>query len=413
MLENIDGYKKYKEVEKEFLEIKRKTVPLCAAENIISPFVKIPLSGEFQERYIMDGVLSYRPVNNFIGSSSLHDIYELISYQCKKLYNADYADARTLSGMNCVTSLLMSITSNGDKIMVSDNQCGGHQSMEFVCQRLGLEIIKMPYDYENFTIDYDRTYKILKEEKIAYFLYAPSDIINPPEYEKLKLPEETVFLYDASQTLGLIAGKQVDNPIEKVNNSIVFGGTHKTLPGPANGLIMTCSRKWAQKIDSTISPKYLRHTQMHQVVSLLFALFEMEAFGEEYAYEIISLAQKIGKELINLDMSIPVINQNKVATCTHQIFIKTTEEEMNRIFSNAFKHNLTLNKKNKKLFNMHGIRIGTQEIARLAWNNDPSKQIANIIHSLLENENIVPLLIKELNIPKDIRFTFKKVEDSF
>ncbi|MEI5995592.1 hypothetical protein [Candidatus Enterococcus mansonii] len=239
MLNKIEGYAAFKDIEDRFNIIKKKTLPLCAAENLISPFVKLPLNGDFQERYIMNGVLDYETDNNFIGSNFLFEIYGLINKQCAKLFDCNYADARTLTGMNCITSLLMSITKAGDKIMVSDSECGGHQSMKVVCKRLGLQIIDMPYDYNHFDMDYENVYSVLKKDDINFFLYAPSDIINPPDFDKLKLPSNTVLLYDASQTLGLIAGKQLDNPLNKIDNCILFGGTHKTLPGPANGLIMT------------------------------------------------------------------------------------------------------------------------------------------------------------------------------
>ncbi|MBO0474232.1 glycine hydroxymethyltransferase [Enterococcus sp. DIV0840] len=408
MLNKIEGYTVYKEIEKQFNSVKKKTLPLCAAENLISPFAKLPLGGDFQERYIMNGVLNYEADSNFIGSSFLFDIYELINTQCAKIFDSTYADARTLTGMNCVTSLLMSITKNGDKIMVSDSECGGHQSMKIVCKRLGLQIIDMPYDYDNFDLDYEKVYSILKNDNINFLLYAPSDIINPPNLDKLKLPQNTVFLYDASQTLGLIAGKQIDNPLHKVDNCILFGGTHKTLPGPANGLIMTKNDNWAKLIDKTISPLYIRHTQMHQIISLLYTLFEMEAFGVEYSKNIVDYAQKLSYALKMRNFDIPSING--ISTFTHQIFIRTSEIDMNHMYSNAFKHNITLDKKSKKLFQNHGIRLGTQEIARLHWQSNPIDLIANIIESLNSHQNETEELLKLLAIPEDIQFTFKKEE---
>lgn len=410
MLNKIEGYTKFKDIEERFNIAKKKTLPLCAAENLISPFAKLPLSGDFQERYIMNGVLNYETGNNFIGSNFLFEIYELINKQCAKLFNCTYADARTLTGMNCITSLLMSITTAGDKIMVSDSECGGHQSMKIVCKRLGLQIFDMPYDYDYFDIDYENVYSILKKDSINFFLYAPSDIINPPDFDKLKLPSNTVFLYDASQTLGLIAGKKLDNPLNKIDNCILFGGTHKTLPGPANGLIMTQNNQWAQLIDKTISPLYIRHTQMHQVVSLLYTLFEMEAFGEAYSKNIIDYAQRLSYALKMKNFDIPSIKG--VPTFTHQVFIRTDEIEMNELYFNAFKHNITLNKKSKRLFNNYGIRLGTQEIARLNWETDPIHLIADIIESLRSNTKDTNELLKMLKIPEDILFTFKKEEAS-
>lgn len=407
-LETNIGYQKFKKIEKEFDQVKRVTLPLCAAENVMSPFSKVTLSGNFQERYIMNGILNFNVEDNFIGSNSLFQIYQLIQQQCELLFDATYADARTLSGMNCITSLLMSITEQGDTIMVSDSECGGHQSMKIVCQRLGLKIIDMPYDYKNFNIDYSKIYEMLKKEEIKFFLYAPSDIIQAPDYSKLILPEFTVFIYDASQTLGLIAGKQLENPLSSIDNCILIGGTHKTIPGPANGIIMTKSDQWANKIDSTISPKYIRHTQMHQIISLLFTLFELEEFGEEYAKTTIQFSQQLGFELLNLGMNVPLVNNKP--SWTHQIFIKTSENKMKKIYQSAFKNNVTLNKKSKLLFDNHGIRLGTQEIARLDWKVNPIFKIAKIISDLQYDKN-VQAQIEELELPSDLKYTFKKEGD--
>ena len=37
-----------------------KLLPLCAAENVASPFSKIPLDTFLQEKYIMGGVMEYQ-----------------------------------------------------------------------------------------------------------------------------------------------------------------------------------------------------------------------------------------------------------------------------------------------------------------------------------------------------------------
>ncbi|MEK4058088.1 hypothetical protein MHB84_31315, partial [Paenibacillus sp. FSL F4-0087] len=404
VLNTVLNYVKFKKNEEDYLAKKRLTLPLCAAENRMSPFAKVPLQQDYQERYIMNGVNSFSSEDNFIGSEHLYEIYQLISTQCSKLFSSKYADARTLSGMNCVTSILMSLTNIGDKIMLSTSSSGGHPSMEHVCKRLGLEIIDMPYNYEEFDLDYEKIYNTLIEEDIKYLLYAPSDIIKVPNYDKLKLPSDTLFLYDASQTLGLIAGKQVANPLENPINCVLFGGTHKTLPGPANGLIMTNNEEIAKKLDDNISPKYLRNTQMHQVVSLLYTLFEMEIFGEEYAKKTIEYSKELGIALAEYGLDIPHLN--KIPTNTHQVFIRTSKDAMNTIFSNAFKNNVTLNKKNKKLFNEYGIRLGTQEIARLAWQEGPIDQIAKIVHSLQFTNLNTQKLIADLKIPDSLNYTF-------
>lgn len=359
------------------------TIPLCAAENIISPFCKIPLSGNFQERYIMGGAEHYKKDDNFVGSQYLLPIYELIEKTCTELFNAKYVDAKTLSGMSCVSTLLMSLTKHGDKILLLSENSGGHPSVIEICKRLGLIISFVPFDYENYTIDYDKLNALIAKEKPQYICLAPSDIILPISVEKIVL-KQTVLLYDASQLLGLIAGKSVANPLDSQQNIVVFGGTHKTLPGPTHGLIMTNSKHLHEILENNISPKFLRNTQMNQTLSLLFTLIEFEDFGHSYMKAIVKNANCLGELLENRKFDVAKVKNQ--FTFTHQIFIKCSQDEMNQIYQNAIRSGVTLNKKERTLFGGYGIRLGVQEITRYGWNTEDLIKIADIM-LLLKNDH--------------------------
>lgn len=383
----------------------KSALPLCAAENIISNFGNMPLAMGFQERYIVGNTYSYHEDGNFIGSSHLLPFYEMISEQCYKIFDAEYSDSRTLTGMNCVMIVLMSLTKSGDKILILSGDSGGHASVRPICERLGLNIEEVPYDYENYDLDYKKINKMLKTDKIDYILLAPSDIIKPLRIEKLEL-NSTILLYDISQLMGLIGGKIIDNPIHMQKNLVMFGGTHKTFPGPACGLILTNNKELHEKLETTINPIYLRHTQMHQKVSLLFTLIEFENFGHEYQEHIVELSNELGKQLEQLGFN--VANKDGMYSQTHEVFIYTDEVTMNTIFENSNKYGVTLNKKEKKLFNGYGIRLGTQEIARYNWPKETMAQVAKVIKLLsMENVNEKELFMLLNGFPKkEIQFTF-------
>lgn len=385
----------------------KSTLPLCAAENIISNFGNMPLSMGFQERYIVGNTYSYQEDGNFIGSSHLLPYYEMISEECYKIFNAKYSDSRTLTGMNCVMIVLMSLTKNGDKILILGGECGGHASVKPICERLGLTVDDVPYDYDNFDIDYEKLNLKIKEEKIEYILLAPSDIIKPLDIEKIEL-NSTVLLYDVSQLMGLIGGNIIDNPINKQENMVMFGGTHKTFPGPACGLILTNNDKLHEKLETTINPIYLRHTQMHQKVSLLFTLIEFENFGHEYQEHIVELSNELGKQLDLLGFDVASIDGKY--SQTHEVFIRMNKETMNIIFENSNKYGITLNKKHKKLFNGYGIRLGTQEIARYNWPVEIMQQVAKIIKLIsCKNVDEKELFLLLNGLPKkEIQFTFSE-----
>lgn len=391
----------------EFNTYQKSTIPLCAAENVISEFCKLPLSGDLQERYIMGNYNNHNYDDNFIGSEMLLPFYNLIQKECKKLFNAEFSDARTLSGMNCLTTLLMSLTKHGDKIMILSPQWGGHMSVPFICDRLGLIQYHAPYNKEQYDLDFDYLNEILEEEKIKFILLPPSDIIKPLSISQIKL-KNRILLYDVSQLLGLIAGKQIENPLQYSNSIIMFGGTHKTLPGPASGLILTNNPDLYFSIDKEINPKYMRHTQMHQVASLLFTLIEMSNFGKEYMESIVNLSNTLAAELEKYKFQVGKVNGRY--SYTHQIFIETSKTEMQTIFRNSILHRVTLNDKQKALFNGYGIRLGTQEIARYKWGKKEIESIALIINELRKQAPNNKLIneIKSSLPDKHIYYTFPK-----
>ena len=386
------------------------TLPLCAAENVMSDFCKIPLNSNFQERYIMGSENQFKMDGNFIGSEYLLPFYERISLECKELYQAKYTDARTLTGMNCLTMLIMSLMKIGDNIMVLDKQYGGHASVVPILERLGINVFYAPYDLEKYDFDYAKLNQQIKENNIKFFITAASDILFPLDITKIDDTDLTV-LFDASQTLGLIAAGIHENPLPKMKNVIMFGGTHKTIPGPAHGLVLTNNKELYDILDAGINPKYLRNTQMHQVISLLFTLIEMQYYGKDYQINTVRMGNVLGKYLEEEGLN--VVKRNNVYTTTHQVFIECPKSQMDTIFNHAITERITLNTKTKPLFKGgYGIRLGLQEISRYAWDNEALKNIAKILKMISQdtyNSNDLHKLLKALP-PKKIHFTFEDEE---
>jgi glycine/serine hydroxymethyltransferase len=250
----------------------------------------------------------------------------------------------------------------------------------------------------------------IKNYNIKLLSIAPSDILFPHDLNKID-NNDCIILLDYSQILGLIAAGLLENPLDKLNNCILFGGTHKTMPGPAHGIIMTNNEKLFKIIDEEINPKYLRNVQMHQIVSLLLTLIEMKYFGYEYQKNTVRIGNILGYELENYGLK--VVKNFGIYTKTHQLFIEMSQNEMNIMFKNAILEHITLNTKSKPLFHGgYGIRLGLQEISRYNWNDKIIKNIAKVIFMIsnLEYDRAnVKKIIK--NLPsKRIHFTFNKSE---
>lgn len=394
---------------KEFKEYHDRALPLCAAENMISPFANLPLSFGFQERYIMNNTYSFNMDDNFIGCEKLFPFYQKISEVCERVFGAKYTDPRPFTGMHCIDMITKTVCQPGDKMMILDKQYGGHASVKPVVERLGVTTYSAPYDFDENDLDYDALNAMIEVEGINYILLAPSDIIKPLTVEKINT-DNCVLMWDCSQLMGLIAAGLVNNPLKTMKNIIMFGGTHKTFPGPASGLIMTNEKYLHDMMEKEINPKYLRHSQMHQKICLLFALIEFEKYGTGYMSHMVHCSNYLGRKLREYGYDIADVHGQ--ISATHQIFIRCSKEEMDTIYDNAYKCEVTLNKKHKDLFIGYGIRLGTQEIARYDWNDEALDTIAEIVH-MLSDKNVDVDKVHELinSLPeRKIHYAFSDEE---
>lgn len=394
-------------LESDFLAFQKRTVPLCAAENVISEFVKSPLARDFQERYIMGSAYDFTMDDNFIGAQYLLPYFKMIDRLGRELFHAKYTDARTLTGMNAANMLVTSLTKPGDNIMIMGKEWGGHASMKPTFQRLGLNVFEAPYVLDDYDFDYEALNRMLVEKRIKIFNIAPSDLIAPHDFKKIRAPEGCLVLFDYSQLLGLIAAGLLENPLDYVPHSILYGGTHKTMPGPAHGIIMTNDDDVYAVLDKEINPKYLRNVQTHQVVSLLHCLIEMKYFGRDYQTNTVRVGNLLGAELEK--RGVAVVKHNGCYTRTHQLFLEMSQTDMQTFFANALKEGVTLNTKKKPLFHGgFGIRLGLQEVSRYNWPDSAFVTIADILAAISCNEydlERVKRLIKSLP-DKVVAYTF-------
>ena len=390
---------------KDFKDYHERSLPLCAAENIISPFANLPLNFGFQERYIMNNTYSFNMDDNFIGCEKLFPFYQKISDVCGRIFGAKYTDPRPFTGMHCIDMITKTICKPGSKMMILDKDYGGHASVRPVVERLGVKVYDAPYDLEENDLDYRAANEMIKKLEIDYVLLAPSDLIKPLNVEQIDTTH-CILLWDCSQIMGLIAAGLCSNPLKTMKNIILFGGTHKTFPGPASGLIMTNEKYLHDMMETEINPKYLRHSQMHQKISLLFALIEFEKYGSQYMSHMIHCSNYLGSRL--REKGYDVADVHGQISRTHQIFIRCSKEEMNTIYNNAYKLEVTLNKKHKALFYGYGIRLGTQEIARYDWNDAALDTIAEVLIHLSDKDINIDEVKQLIHLlpPKTISYTF-------
>lgn len=394
----------YNQLCKDFNQFENMVIPLCAAENYVSDFCMKPLISNFEGKY---SFIESSGNNSFIGGEYVERLNILLKNQCKIMFGANYTNTETLTGINCFTVCAMSLLSTEDIVLVTTPEQGGHASIPIILNTIGIKYEPIPYDYLNFQIDYQKLDELCQSHKYSYLIFCQSDVINPPDLKQINIPENIGIIYDSTQTLGMIATGIIPNPLEASNNVILIGGSHKTLPAPSCGLIMTNNELYERKLQKHITPDYLRNTQPNHSASLLLALIEQEECGYEYQKLIVHTANMLGAELTHLGFSLAKLDQ-EIFTCTHQLFLLMSEEETNDFYLTARQYNITLNKKHKKLFNNDGIRIGTQQIARYNWNKSDIEVLAQLLYYIkVRNDTKIKKIRSRLISRKIPHFTYE------
>ncbi|HEV7564397.1 MAG TPA: hypothetical protein VGO31_00370 [Microbacteriaceae bacterium] len=360
-------------------EFRRHVVPLCAAETVVSDYVRFFLADPIREKYAMGGPVVPQ-VENFIGSEHVLALHQLTIELCREIFGARYADPRPLSGTGAVTNLLMTLSKPGDRVLLQTSASGGHASMGPICLRLGLEIIDLPYDYGRFNIDTEACREIA-DGSIDFVLFAPSDILYAPDFAAIGFPATATIVYDATQTLGLIASGHLPSPLDAHPRMVVSAGTHKTLPGPSSGLLMTNNTEIAACLDSELSPKFVRHSHPHHTAALCATLVEHRAIGRRYSRRIRDHATTLATALSRNGLE--VLQDGQLPTDTHQVFLHIEASQLGETYDRAAAVGITLNAKRKPLFRDSGLRLGVQEIARYCWSTSDIERLASVVAELV------------------------------
>ena len=395
---NYENYiKKLSALYDEYKAFDSSKIPLCAAENFVSPFSKQGLISRYEGKYI-SGYIHRDLGKDFIGSDYLEKIMLFANDLAKELFGAQYNDFRSLTGMNTVALMLMIMIEKKSKILITDPDSGGHGSLPKLCANLGVHYEAIPYNTSEMQIDYEGLNSVLKNDnQVSYLFFCQSDLIQPQELDKINLPKNVGIIYDATQTLGFIAGGVLPNPLDMQKNIIMIGGTHKTFPGVTCGYVATNCEVYVHKVNQDISPNYLRNVQINNIVSVCLTMVELLRFGPAYAQDIVRIANELGHALESKGIRVKQLS-NGLFSRTHQLFIEVEATKIDDAYRNFRNYGITLNK--RKTPYVTGFRLGVQEIARYHF-EEHLDELAELIWLVLEEpENEQKILLLKADLAK-------------
>ena len=387
----------------------RDSIPLIASENVMSPLSREVQNSDLNNRYA-EGLPGKR---YYQGNVYVDQIEALCEELAREVFRCKFADVRPTSGTVSNMAVLMALTKTRDKMTTVALSDGGHISHAKIGATglRGIKTYNYPFDEKNMNIDVQGAKKLLREVKPKVALFGQSVYLFPTPFDELREVFSEVGCatwYDAAHVLGLIAGKRFQDPL-KEGMDVVSGSTHKTLPGPQHGIILSdISRQGLDvALRRGVFPGVTSNHHLHSVAALAVTLAETREFGEAYADQIIRNAKALGQALH--ERGLDVLCEHKGFTESHTIVVDVEEFGGGaRVAKTLEDANIILNKNllpwDSDPVKPCGVRIGTQELTRLGMKEKEMTEVAELMSRVVvKGED--PESVKEAVIPFKRQYT--------
>ena len=320
----------------------------------------------------------------------------------KRLFNAEFADVRPISGVVANLAIYSAFSNPGDVMIAPSIPAGGHIShgkkehSGTAGLVHGLEIEFFAFDPEEMNIDVEKTKAKVQEldkqgklPKIAMF--GGSVFLFPHPVKELAdfLKGYNIHInYDAAHVAGLIAGGQFQDPLREGVDTMTMS-THKTLFGPQGGLVLAFEKD-ADAIKKATFPGLTSSHHIHHMAGKAVTFAEALEFGKDYASQTIKNAKSLALELDNLGFK--VLGEKMGYTNSHQTVVNVLDYgDGGKIEADLEKANIIVNrqlipgdlKAKRNYMSPGGIRLGTSEITRLGMKESEMQQIASLIKQVI------------------------------
>jgi glycine hydroxymethyltransferase len=360
------------------------SLPLIASENLMSPLAREVQNSDLNNRYA-EGLPFKRYYQGNIFVDQIETICEDLA---KDVFNCKFADVRSISGTVCNMAVLQALTKPRDKMTTVALSDGGHISHAKIGATglRGIKTFNYPFDEKNMNIDVDGAKRLIREVKPKVALFGQSVFLFPTPIKELNDVFDEVGCktwYDAAHVLGLIAGKKFQDPL-KEGIDVISGSTHKTLPGPQHGMIVSDLTK--EGLESALRrgvfPGVTSNHHLHSVAALAVTLAETKEFGQDYAAQIIRNAKALGQALHERGMD--VLCEHLGFTESHTIVVDVEEFQGGaKVAKDLESANIILNKNllpwDSDPVRPCGIRIGSQELTRIGMKEKEMEEVAELI----------------------------------
>jgi glycine hydroxymethyltransferase len=283
----------------------------------------------------------------------------------------------------------MALLQPGDKVLGFSLDQGGHLSHGHPLNFSGKLYTIIPYfvDKETERIDMDEVEAIAMREKPKMILAGFSAYSRSMDWARFRAIADKcgAFLFaDIAHIAGLIAGKQLENPIPFCD--VVSTTTHKTLRGPRGAMIM-CKEQFASAIDKAVFPGVQGGPHDHINAAKAIAYGEaLKPEFAEYSKNVIANARALAGALQEKDYRII-----SGGTDNHLMLVdvfgsknitgKEAEKALEKVGISINKNMIPFDP--RKPLDPSGVRLGTPALTTRGCGVNDMKTVADLIDETL------------------------------
>lgn len=359
---------------------------LTANEAVLSPRAHRAMSSKLANRYLLEHLDMRQPSPSRLGNllyrglDGVNEIERSAARVCRLMFGAEFAEFRCVSGLHAMQTTFAALTRPGDKIMRVSTHDGGHFLTELICRSFGR--LSCTYVFKGIgELDLERTRETFQRERpVLLYIDAMNYLFPLPLKELRRVTGDTPIVFDASHTLGLIAGGQFPNPLQE-GADVLQANTHKTFFGPQKGIILGNDRALMERIGYVLSNGLVSSQHTASTLALFVALHEMYGEGERYATDVVRTARRLARAIHG--QGVPVLAADRGFTDNHMFFVDARPFGSGLlVLDRLLRANISANRL-LPYPHVDAIRLGVQEVTRRGYTDADLEVIAGWFRRLL------------------------------
>jgi glycine hydroxymethyltransferase len=355
----------------------------------MSPSARELMGSDVHNRYP-----NYDDTRYYFGNRYMERVEEIAHDLIGRLFRADGVELHVPSGSMASQASILAYASPNDLILELEGRNGGFSALPRLqtCGLIKLRAGALPFDPEEMSIDVTKAVQLIEKRKPAMVILGAGTFLFPhPVRELSKVCRQagtTKVVYDGAHVLGLIAGRRFQDPLRE-GADLIVGSTHKTFPGPQNGIILSGSSEGFERLRDVIHNGLVSNHHPHAIAGIAVVAAEMLAYGEAYAAQIVENSKTLARALDQRGMN--VLCPQKDYTQSHLVVADVRANGGSDLAGKILEEagivvtKIPLPWDRDKLT---GLRIGTQEVTRLGMQRDEMEIVAEFFErALLKKEN--------------------------